>query len=64
VYRILCQAGVSNCHSKDYSLCEVMIMCRNPNYETYCKNVTNLTNTYIENIKKSSELNNKKDYLN
>ena len=64
VYRIICQAGVSNCHSKDYSLCEVMIMCRNPNYETYCKNVTNLTSTYIENIKKSSELNNKKDYLN
>ena len=62
VYRIICQAGVSNCHFKDYSLCEVLIMCRNPNYETYCKNVTNLTSTYIENIKKSSELNNKKDY--
>ena len=64
VYRVICQAGVSNCHSKEYSLCEVLIMCRNPNYETYCKNVTNLTDIYIENIKKSSELNNKKEYLN
>jgi lipase ATG15 len=64
VHRILCIEGVLDCHSKEMSLCEVLIMCRNPNYETYCKNVTNLTSTYIENIKKSSELNNKKDYLN
>ena len=64
IYRIICKAGVLNCHSKHYSLCEVLIMCRNPNYEVYCKNVADLPSSYIEDIKKSSELNNKRDYLN
>ena len=64
VYRIICQAGAADCHSKHLSLCEVLIMCRNPNYEVYCKDVANLTSTYIDKIKKSSELNNDKDYIN
>lgn len=58
IYRIICQAGILNCHSKVYSLCEVLIMCRNPNYEVYCKNWA-ISDTYINKILKSSELNNK-----
>jgi lipase ATG15 len=58
VYRIICQAGVLDCHSKHLSLCEVLIMCRNPNYEMYCRNVAKLNSSYIEQIKKTSELNN------
>ncbi len=64
VYKIICKAGPRNCHSKHYSLCEVLIMCRNPNYETYCKGIAGVTDSYIEDIKKSSELNNEKDNLN
>ena len=37
VYRIICKAGVLSCHGKTMSLCEVLIMCRNPNYEQYCR---------------------------
>ena len=57
IYRIICKEGVLNCHSKDKSLCEVLIMCRNPNYYSYCKNVANFTDTRINEIIESSELN-------
>ena len=58
VYRIICKEGVLNCHSKDNSLCEVLIMCRNPNYKSYCKNVAHFTDERIQEIIESSELNN------
>ena len=57
VYRILCKEGVLNCHSKDKSLCEVLIMCRNPNYYSYCKKVANFADSRINEIIESSELN-------
>ena len=57
IYRIICQAGIINCHSKVFSLCEVLIMCRNPNYEVYCKKFGNISHAYIKRILKSSELN-------
>ena len=57
IYRIICKEGVLNCHSKDKSLCEVLIMCRNPNYYTYCRNVANLSDSKINEIIESSELN-------
>ena len=57
IYRIICKEGVLNCHSKDNSLCEVLIMCRNPNYYTYCKNVAKFSEKRINEIIESSELN-------
>ena len=57
IYRIICKEGVLNCHSKDNSLCEVLIMCRNPNYYTYCKDVAKFSEKRINEIIESSELN-------
>ena len=57
VYRIICKAGPFACHSKAISLCEVLIMCRNPNYVDYCQKLANLTDIEIDDLKNSSELN-------
>jgi len=57
VYRIICKEGPVDCHSKNLSLCEVLIMCRNPNYEEYCKKMAGLNDEQIELILKSSKLN-------
>jgi len=57
VYRIICKKGPFACHSKDVSLCEVLIMCRNPNYLEYCKKVALLSDLEIDDLKNSSELN-------
>ena len=57
IYRIICKEGVLNCHSKDKSLCEVLIMCRNPNYETYCKQFAQISDNAIKELYESSELN-------
>ena len=57
VYRIICKEGILNCHSKYYSLCEVLIMCRNPNYEEYCSKIAKLSPEKINKIVESSELN-------
>ena len=57
VYRIICKNGVFNCHSKVRSLCEVLIMCKNPNRYEYCKNIAEISDSEIEDIEKSSELN-------
>jgi len=58
VYRIICKAGVLSCHGKTMSLCEVLIMCRNPNYEIYCKKLAHLSDEDIKDIYDGSELNN------
>ena len=62
IYRIICKEGVLSCHSKELSLCEVLIMCRNPNYDIYCKNkkFANLKDNQIKEIYESSELNKNK----
>ena len=57
IYRIICKKGVFNCHGKELSLCETLIMCRYPNYEGYCKKIANLTDAEINIIKSGSELN-------
>ena len=57
VYRIICKAGVFRCHKKTMSLCEVLIMCRNPNYQIYCKNIARLSKEAIDDIYTGSELN-------
>ena len=55
-YRIICKNGIFGCHNKAVSLCEVLIMCRNPNYEFYCKNIANLSDKRIKELYESSEL--------
>lgn len=55
-YRINCQHGIFKCHSKIFSLCETLIMCRNPYYELYCKLMANFKDEEIEQILKMSEM--------
>ena len=57
IYRIVCKEGPLDCHSKVLSLCEILIMCRNPNYEEYCRKMANLNDKQINDIYKDSELN-------
>ena len=58
IYRIVCKAGIFQCHGKQNSLCEILIMCRDPNYELYCKKMTKFDDKIIKDIYDSSELNN------
>ena len=37
IYRILCLRSPAQCHSKELSLCESLIICRNPNAKNYCE---------------------------
>lgn len=55
-YRINCHYGNFKCHSKIFSLCEALIMCRNPYYELYCKHMTDFEDDEIEQILKMSEM--------
>ena len=57
IYRIVCVAGTFACHEKERSLCEVLIMCRHPNYREYCSKVARMKDSEIEKIYKESELN-------
>ena len=57
IYRIVCKEGPLDCHSKVLSLCEILIMCRNPNYEDYCRKMANLNDKQINSIFEDSELN-------
>ena len=56
-YRIICKAGPFACHSKVLSLCEVLIMCRNPNYYNYCSKLGKLSDEKIKELYESSEMN-------
>ena len=58
IYRIVCRSANLNCHFKEYSLCEVLIMCRHPNYQIYCKTMAQFGDDIINEIYESSELNN------
>ena len=57
IYRIVCKKGVFACHGKELSLCEMLIMCRNPIYKSYCENVAGVYYNDIIKIEQSSELN-------
>ena len=57
IYRIVCKKGVFACHGKELSLCEMLIMCRNPIYKSYCENVAGMNYNDIIKIEQSSELN-------
>ena len=57
IYRIICKSGVFKCHEKEISLCETLIMCRNPIYESLCLKQTELKDNDIKKIEEGSELN-------
>ena len=57
IYKIICKKGVLSCHGKELSLCETLIMCRNPIYWEYCKKVAELKDEEILKIVESSNLN-------
>ena len=57
IYRIICKSGVFKCHEKEISLCETLIMCRNPIYESLCLKQTVLKDNDIKKIEEGSELN-------
>ena len=63
IYRIVCKEGPFDCHSKELSLCEVLIMCDNSNYKEYCKKVKGLNDKEINAILNSVQLNNKKTQI-
>ena len=56
VYRIICNQGPLDCHSKVLSLCEILIMCRSPNYNEYCRKMAYLNDEEINYIVKTTEL--------
>ena len=57
IYRIVCKEGILDCHGKELSLCEVLTMCREPNYKNYCDEMTDLEPDQIKEIEESSKLN-------
>ncbi len=58
IYRIVCIESPIQCHYKELSLCEVLIMCRHPNYHVYCKNVAELSDEEINHLVLTTEFNN------
>ena len=60
IYRIVCMKSPIQCHYKELSLCEVLIMCRHPNYLVYCKNVAELSDEEINHLVLTTEFNNNK----
>ena len=59
VYRIICNQGPFKCHNKAISLCETLIMCRNPYSDFYCLKMGNIRESDIRKIKEKSELDQK-----
>jgi hypothetical protein len=55
IYRIICREGLLGCHSKDLSLCEVLIMCQK-NYQIVCDDIAELKGKDIDRIKEASKL--------
>ena len=55
IYRIICRDGPFSCHSKDLSLCEVLIMCQKP-HQIVCRDIAELKEEDIERIKEASIL--------
>ena len=57
VFRLLCLNTTFNCHSKELSLCESMIMCRNPNAKEYCRNIAKISDDDYEMLFNATEFN-------
>ena len=59
VYRLLCLNWAIKCHSKELSLCESMIMCRNPNAREYCYNIAKISYEDIDKLYNATEFDEK-----
>ena len=55
IYRLICLQRPLECHSKELSLCESLMMCDNPNGEEYCLNVKNMDTNDFEKLKEKSK---------
>jgi len=54
-YRILCKKSPFECHSKELSLCESLIICRNPYAREYCIKIAKVNNEYIDDLYNSTK---------
>ena len=54
IYRLLCLKSPIDCHSKELSLCESLIICKNPYAYQYCKNIAELTDNEIKDLEEKS----------
>lgn len=54
-YRILCKKSPLECHNKELSLCESLIICRIPYAREYCRNIAKVENDYIDDIYNSTK---------
>ena len=54
-YRILCKKSPIECHSKELSLCESLIICRNPYAREYCINIAKEEKEYIDDLYNSTK---------
>ena len=55
IYRIICREGPFGCHSKDLSLCEVLIMCQK-RFQIVCEDIADIHGDKLERIKEASQL--------
>ena len=56
-YRILCKKSPFECHKSELSLCESLIICRNPYAHEYCINVAKLEDNEIKELYNLTEFN-------
>ncbi len=54
-YRILCMKSPLECHNKELSLCESLIICRNPYAREYCLNIAKAGKTYTDEMYNSTK---------
>ena len=57
IYRILCLKSPFECHDKELSLCESLIICRNPFAREYCEKTAKLSKEDIDIIFNSTKFN-------
>ena len=57
IYRILCPKSPLQCHSSELSLCESLVICRNPNAREYCSKVAGISESDINLIYDMSNFN-------
>jgi len=56
-YRLLCLKTPGKCHDKELSLCESLVICRNPYAWDYCLNTANISHKDIQALYNSTEFN-------
>ena len=57
IYRLICVLSPLECHSKELSLCESLIICKNPYAKEYCRNIAKIEEEDINKTEILSEFN-------